>query len=178
MIVFDCETTGLVRKQTAALVTQPHIIEFGAIKVDTETLEEIGRLNFLVNPRQPLDAIITKITGITDDDLKDKKVFYDHYEEIKEFFKGEDFLVAHNAQFDSNLLKFELMRAGKEDDFEWPKETICTVELTSHLEGYRLSLTNLWERFHRQKLQQTHRAVEDCEVLLDVIKHLRKEELI
>lgn len=46
-IVFDTETTGLLKPESAPLSEQPQIIEFAGIKVDFDTLEEIDRLEFL-----------------------------------------------------------------------------------------------------------------------------------
>jgi len=53
MIIFDLETTGLPLADGADLNLQPHITEFGAIKLD-EDLNEIDTLSFLVNPGIPL----------------------------------------------------------------------------------------------------------------------------
>ena len=71
MIVFDLETTGLPLAEGADLDLQPRITEFGAIKLDHQ-LKEIAELEFLINPGIPLDPKVTKITGLTDDMLKDK----------------------------------------------------------------------------------------------------------
>ena len=82
MIAFDTETTGLPIKGelSSPLKMQPHIIEFAAIKLDDETLEETDRLHFFCKPPISIPAVITKITSI--DDAKnarsdaDKKYFY------------------------------------------------------------------------------------------------------
>jgi DNA polymerase III epsilon subunit-like protein len=81
MILFDLETTGLPKAEGSDLDIQPHIIEFGAIKLDDE-LKEISRIEFLCNPGQPLEPIITKITGLTDADLKDERPFVAYYNEV------------------------------------------------------------------------------------------------
>ena len=75
MIVFDTETTGLPAADAAPLAKQPHIIEFAAIKLDEDTLEEVSRLEFLSKPPIDLPPIITKITGITDADLGTTTVY-------------------------------------------------------------------------------------------------------
>ena len=105
MIVFDLETTGLPKAEGSALDIQPRIIEFGAIKLDDD-LKEVDRIEFFCNPGHPLDPIITKITGITDDELKDEKPFVAHFQQVCEFFLGEATLVAHNLPFDRKILKF------------------------------------------------------------------------
>ena len=85
MIVFDVETTGLPKAEGSDLDMQPQIIEFGAIKLDDD-LKEIDRIEFFCNPNQPLPAVIKKITGITDDQLKDEKPFVAYYQQLCEFF--------------------------------------------------------------------------------------------
>jgi len=43
-IIFDTETTGLPVNSIIDIKKQPEIIEFAAIKIDDETLDEIDRL--------------------------------------------------------------------------------------------------------------------------------------
>ena len=86
MIVFDLETTGLPKAEGSDLDLQPRIIEFGAIRYTDGTFEEYDRLEFMCNPGHELDPKITKITGITDEDLKDKKPFVAHYKDLCKFF--------------------------------------------------------------------------------------------
>ena len=64
-IVLDLETTGLDP-------ANDKIIEIGAIRFvngeEEETFEE------MINPQMLIPDFITKLTGITDDDVKDKLV--------------------------------------------------------------------------------------------------------
>ena len=103
MIVFDLETTGLPKAEGADLDLQPRITEFGAVKLDDD-LNEIGVLEFMCNPGIPLDPQITKITGITDEELANKKPFVAMLDEVCDFFLGERTLVAHNLPFDRTVL--------------------------------------------------------------------------
>ena len=128
LIVFDLETTGLPKAEGSDLDMQPKIIEFGAIKL-TEELIEVDRLEFFCNPKHMLDPKITKITGITDDMLKDQKPFIAHLEKLNEFFLGTKRMFAHNLGFDRKILKFELERLDKVTSFPWPYEHTCTVEV-------------------------------------------------
>ena len=105
MIVFDLETTGLPKAEGSDLDMQPRIIEFGAIKLDKD-LEEVDRLEFFCNPGHELDPQIIKITGITDEMLKDEKPFVANYLSLCEFFLGEKTIVAQNLPFDRKILKF------------------------------------------------------------------------
>ena len=61
-VVFDIETSGLNPKKDK-------IIEIGAIKYKDN--KKIDEFSYLINPEIKLNQIITDVTGITDDDLKE-----------------------------------------------------------------------------------------------------------
>src|SRR3990172_10274337 len=111
-IVFDTKTTGLVKAESSRLSEQPQIIEFAAVKLDNE-FNELDRITFLCNPGKPLPLKIIEITGLKDADLKQQSPFVSNYPKLCEFFLGSRCLVAHNISFDTNLLKFELMRVDR-----------------------------------------------------------------
>ena len=67
----------------------------------------------MCNPGHSLDPKITKITGIKDEDLKDKKPFIAHYKELSHWFLGQRSLAAHNLPFDRKVLRYELERIDK-----------------------------------------------------------------
>lgn len=174
MIVFDTETTGLVKNESLPLDKQPKIIEFGAIKVDSD-LKEIDRIEFLVNPGEKLEPIITKITGIKDSDLKDESPFVEYYGALCNFFLGEDTMAAHNLPFDRSLLLFELQRIGKQYQFPWPSYHICTVERTTSITGKYMKLEALYQHYFKEDPKQTHRAIEDVELLLKVMRKMKED---
>lgn len=179
MLVFDTETTGLVEPTATPLDKQPYIIEFGAIKLDSKTLKEVGRLSFLVKPPIPLQAKITEITGLRDKDLEKAMPFARHVMEVSNFFLGEDTIVAHNCPFDMSLLKFELMRLDRQFRFPWPPNQICTAEISMGInKGKRMRLLEMYKWATGKVLDQKHRAIDDVEALIEVIKKLRKENLI
>jgi len=166
-IILDTETTGLLLPITAPLVSQPKIIELGAIKVDM--FEKIESLSQLINPEEKLSAKIIKITGIKDDDLVEAPTFKEFSPKLIEFFKGCDLLIAHNAAFDVGMLSNELKRSKNFYNFPWPAETICTVNEYAPLLGYMPKLINLYEHIIGKPLAQTHRAVDDCEALYEIL---------
>lgn len=169
MIVFDLETTGLPKAQGADLDLQPRITEFGAIKLD-EDLNEIEVLEFLVNPGIPLEPIITKITGLTDDDLKDKNPFVAHLDEVIEFFLGERQLVAHNLPFDKTVLTFELERLDLVTSFPWPPKQICTVEVGETIWNKKRKLGDIYLEITGQEHKGAHRAIADVRALIKIIE--------
>lgn len=174
IIIFDTETTGLPKAQIVPLDQHPQIIEFAGIKLN-ENLEEIDRLTFLCNPLKTLPFEITKITGIKDSDLKDKKTFEEHFEELCEFFKDSTVCVAHNISFDKYMMDTEAKRLEKE--FNWPSKLICTVNRTLSISGYRLTLTKLYDYLFHSTFS-AHRAMDDVEALTKCFKELLNKKLL
>lgn len=166
-IIFDTETTGLLLPSSAPLEKQPRIIELGAILVSTET-GIIGELTQLINPEMEISAEITKITGITNEDLVGKPTFKEYLPTLRAFFDGADMLICHNAPFDSGMLRNDLKRAGC-DDFPWPAETICTAQEYTPVVGKRPRLLQLYEIIMGKPLAQTHRALDDAMAVYEIL---------
>lgn len=178
-IIFDTETTGLRLAQIVNINQQPKIIEFAAIKIDDNTLEEIERLEFFVNPQEIISAEITKLTGIKQSDLVDAKPFLHHFPALVKFFFGEKYVVAHNVDFDINMLKFELIRANRLTQFPFCPIHICTANQTMKLRGFRQSLGGLYEYlFERPMSKNAHRAMNDVEALTDIFRELVRKQII
>ena len=94
-VVFDTETTGF----NAGLGNS--MIEIGGVKVKNG--EIIDRYDSLINPGCKIDEAITRVTNITDDDVKDAPNEETVIKEFKEWI-GNLPLVAHNAKFDKSML--------------------------------------------------------------------------
>jgi len=166
-IIFDTETTGLPLPKTAPLEKQPRIIELGALVVDKNG--PVASLNQLIDPGVEITAEITKITGITQEQLKGQISFKDFLPQLKEFFAGADFLIAHNAPFDKRMLELDLERCEC-TDFPWPEQTICTVQEFRSEFGKRPKLLELYEHVMGEPLMQTHRALDDVKALYAAIE--------
>jgi DNA polymerase-3 subunit alpha (Gram-positive type) len=177
-IIFDTETTGLPVNSIIDIKKQPKIIEFAAIKIDDDTLEEIDRIDFKVNPKEKISKKITEITGLTDEDLVNEKPFSARYDQLVDFFLGEKYLVAHNIEFDMNLLKYELIRLGKECQFPYPPNQICTVTKTHSINGYRLNLGKLYNILFGKEMKSAHRAMVDVEYLTECYIELKNRKII
>lgn len=177
LIIFDTETTGLLGPSALPLEQQPRIIELGLLKLDGETLEEMEVLTQRLDPEQPLSAEITKITGLTDRDLRGQPTFARVYPRLVDFFLGARVLIGHNLPFDRGLLAGELQRMGKLLAFPWPPEHICTAEQTEHLEGKLLKQEALYQRATGHPANQTHRAGDDVRQLAEIVRWGRKEGL-
>ena len=94
-VIFDTETTGF----NPGLNDQ--MIEIGAVKIKKGEVTE--RFDELINPNRKLDPVITNLTGITDEKLKDADTEENVTKRFKEWI-GDLPLVAHNATFDKNML--------------------------------------------------------------------------
>jgi DNA polymerase III epsilon subunit-like protein len=165
-IIWDTETTGLTKHPSAKRSAQPRIIEFGAALV-TAAGEVVDELNILIEPGVPLEAEITKITGITADDLIGAPTFATVAQRIRSMFARASLQIAHNLPFDMSVLEFELERTAQAD-WPWPARSLCTVQEHAEEFGFRPKLTTLFEVYNGRPLEQTHRAIEDVRALLTI----------
>jgi DNA polymerase III epsilon subunit family exonuclease len=165
-LVLDVETTGLLLPKSADLNNQPCIIELAIAKFENGKL--IGEFSELIDPEREISAEITKITCITNEDVKGKPKFRQLLPKIEDFMAGADTLYAHNAPFDTGMLNVELERCAR-TGFPWPPTTICTVQEFLHLKGRRLKLTQLYELKLNKVLAQTHRAMDDVMALAEIL---------
>lgn len=174
IILFDTETTGLLKPDANELKAQPEITEIYASK--TNDLNDWTHLHLLLKPSMPVSAEITRITGITNELLKNKPSFAECYQEIAEFFHGCDEMVAHNLAFDRSMLANELLRIDKVLNFPWPIKHTCTVEKSMHIEQRRLTLTKLHQYATGQsEMLGAHRASGDVEALVKCYIWLKED---
>jgi len=170
--VFDTETTGLTLHAAAPLEKQPKIIEFGGVILTDGIVT--AETSFLVNPGEPLEERIVEITGLTDADLRDKPPLSDWVEHLAEFFGCCGHVMAHNLPFDKAMLKNDLLRCGRWEDFPWPARETCTVGLYKEQWGRNPKLLELYQAVLGRPLAQTHRALDDVKALVEIIQ---EEEL-
>jgi DNA polymerase III epsilon subunit-like protein len=168
--VFDTETTGLPWHRDAELSTQPRIIEFGGLL--TDGIEIIDTLEFICNPGIAIEAIITEITGLKNEDLQDKPPFSEFVPQVGAFFQRAQGVIAHNEAFDKAMLAYDLARIKMHlSDIFWPLVEVCTVEQTFHQYGQRMRLQDLYA-IHCGEWVQKHRALDDVMKLHEVAQKL------
>ena len=192
-IVFDTETTGLLRPKVADIHEQPQIIEYYGMKVVHRAdgvIEKIAEFETYFKPAKPFDeAIITKITGISNAMVKDAPSFFDKHKELLEFYKGAHRMVAHNCAFDDAMVKNEFLRLATDelitvDEFNAAIEQIqemkrlCTVHKTMFFQQRRLTLTNLHQELFGVPFEGAHRARHDVEALFRCYEELCKRGVI
>lgn len=159
LVFVDIETNGLSP-------ASGRIIEVAAIRV--ENGEVVQELTKLIDPGTPLPYFTTKLTGITDNDMRGAPAFAEVAEELHQILDGAVF-VAHNVNFDYSFIKQEFARIGR--DFDPLK--LCTVRLSRALypEYKSHKLANLIER-HGFTYDARHRAYDDAHILWQFLQHV------
>ena len=171
LVVFDLETTGLD-------LVKDRIIQISYIKVYPDGREERG--NYLVNPEVHILPIITQLTGISDDDVKDKPTFKQLAKTLSDTFTGCDFAGFNSNYFDVPLLAEEFLRA--DIDFDFSKcRLIDACTIFKKME--RRNLASAYKFYCGRKMEddfEAHRADQDTEatyrVLMAELDHYTEEK--
>jgi DNA polymerase-3 subunit epsilon/ATP-dependent DNA helicase DinG len=118
-IALDTETTGLEPGQD-------ELIEVAAIRFQgTETLET---WHSLIKPAGELPEEITRLTGITPDDLVRAPFFFDILPELARFI-GDDPIVGHSVGFDLDFLAAQALPLGNRRVDTYELSTLLLPEL-------------------------------------------------
>ena len=160
LVIFDLETTGLD-------LVKDRIIQISYIKVYPDGREERG--NELVNPEKPIEPIITQLTGISEEDVKDKPTFKQLGATLAEKFTGCDFVGFNSNHFDIPLLAEEFLRAGI--DFDFSKSKMIDAQTIFH-KMERRNLAAAYKFYCGRKMEEdfeAHRADQDTEATYRVL---------
>lgn len=169
-LVFDTETTDIIKNSLQSLDRQPRVIEIFALSLDGEG-QEIGSYHSFFNPGIKISKEVQAITNIDDSMVKDAPAFRLKADEIIELIEDHDEVVAHNASFDTSVMNFEFKRVAK--SVQWPS-VICTVEATEYMKGHRMKLADLHEFLFGEKFSGAHRAENDVRALARCFLKLRE----
>ena len=171
LVVFDLETTGLD-------IVKDRIIQLSFIKVFPDGKEERG--NYMINPECHILPIITQLTGISDEDVKDKPTFKQLAKTLEEKFTGCDFAGFNSNYFDIPLLAEEFLRAGIDFDFSKCR-LIDACTIFKKME--RRNLASAYKFYCGRKMEddfEAHRADQDTEatyrVLMGELDHYTEEK--
>lgn len=173
-IVFDTETTGLLKPRAAPLEVQPYITELFAVKID-EDFNILNEFQTFIKIPVPVSKKITQITGITDEMLSGAPTFAAIAKRIAEFFADADEMIAHNLPFDKSMIQYQFTRAKMNIIF--PRKQTCTIQKSMCLEGRRLSLSNLHQKMTGKPLLNAHRAKNDVYGLVRIYFEMLKRGL-
>ncbi len=165
----DFGTTGLE-------VGRDSIIEIGALKLGEDGDEHIYQT--FVKPLSNLPPMITQITGITNDMVKEAPSLSTSLKELISFI-GTSKIVAHNANFDISWLLTTSIR------HEIPLQNnsvICTLEWAKQANESKCSLGALAKKYHISH-SNAHRALADAVTtkelffILSNMKHIDKPDI-
>ncbi|MCM0647559.1 DNA polymerase III subunit alpha [Clostridium swellfunianum] len=155
--ILDLETTGF------SPVTEK-ITEIGIMKYQNGKV--IDSFSCFVNPEKPIPAKVIEVTNITDDMVKDAETIDKVFPKVLEFIK-DTVLVAHNAAFDINFLKYNAKVLGYEFDFTYVDTLTLAQEVFPDFKTYKLGriAKNLGI-----KVEVAHRALDDVDTTVKVFK--------
>ena len=160
LVIFDLETTGLD-------LVKDRIIQISFIKVMPNGQEERG--DELINPEKPIDPQITQLTGISNEDVKDKPTFKQLAQQLAQKFSGCDFAGFNSNNFDIPLLAEEFLRAGIDFDFSRSR-LIDACAIFRKME--RRNLAAAYKFYCGRKMEEdfeAHRADQDTEATYRVL---------
>jgi DNA polymerase III subunit epsilon len=157
--VVDIETTGNGYK--GQKITEISIFIFDGQQI-------LKEFTSLVNPEQNIPPFITNLTGITNAMVRYAPKFHEIARQVEEITKDTIF-VAHNVNFDYNIIKDEFKSLG----FSFNRKKLCTVRLSRKiipgLNSY--SLGNICTN-ENISIVGRHRAKGDAEATVELFRRL------
>lgn len=182
-VAFDLETTGLNNQKD-------EIIEIGAVKFTVFTdpkgrvvPKNLGEFNMLVKPNMLIPAEASSVNHITDDMVENAPPVGECLKKFTAFCGQGSILLAHNANFDSSFLRVayqknpQLIPGNPVIDSLVMARTIMP-ELENHKLG---NIANMFMRRNEFSMkidpEKMHRAVYDCEMLMEVFVALLRKRL-
>ena len=159
-IIFDVETTGL---RTGV----DRLTEIGAVKyVDGA---EKSRFQTFVDPERPIPQNIVELTGITDSMVAGAPKEGEAVRKFFEFCGEGSVLVAHNASFDTEVIRSACERNGIEYNYSHIDTLVLAQSLISGIKNYKLDTIS--NHFKLPKFDH-HRADEDAGALAAIFEKL------
>lgn len=158
-IILDTETTYDSETKTEK------IIELSAIRIDAN-FNILSEFHKLINPQIPLTWITKKVTGITNESLRTCPVFGEVILELSNFL-GNSLIIAHNALFDSKVLKehFEDQNSKLNNIF------VDSLKMSKDLVSLKKNSLSELKSYFSINID-SHRAEKDTLSLLEILKQL------
>lgn len=161
-VVVDTETIGLDPRRD-------RVIDIGAVRLDAK-LRVTARFTTLVDPGVPVPLFVTRLTGITDADLRGAPGEAEALSGLREF-AGDAVLVGHNAAFDREHLLAAARRAGSAPlAGDWFDTLEAALLLYPELDRHALPI--LAEELGL--CRSAHRALPDAEATAEVLARLAR----
>lgn len=187
-LFFDTETTGLPRNWKASykeLDNWPRLVQIAWILSDING-SIIEEHNYLIKPNG--FSIPTEATNVhrisTHKALKEGKELQIVLNQFNNCLKSVDFIVAHNMNFDINIVASEMYRTGIDSNI-FNIEQICTMERTINFcklpgkYGYKFpKLSELYQKLFYTTFDEAHDASVDIKATFKCFYELIKNETI
>ena len=163
LLCFDTETSELLSDKTKEFCK---IVQLSWIMYDTETFQQEEN-DFILNIHQ--EVTNSHIHRITTEMSEKGYDFSDIYQMFFDDLRECDFLLAHNIQYDLNMLEVELFRLEKYDliDELYAKRYKDTMHMGSKQNrGKYPTLIGLHEKLFIQPFEGVHNSLEDVRATL------------
>ena len=166
--VIDLETTGLDSNYD-------EIIELSAIKVvNNKIVDKFSSLASLEHTSSLSDYIV-KLTGITDDMLKNAPCLKNALSDFLNFI-GKDVIVGHNVNFDIRFLYDNCFYYFKEPFTNNYIDTMrISRKLLPDLNNHKLKTIS---KYYNIDYSNAHRSLTDCEITYNCFNALKTEALL
>jgi DNA polymerase-3 subunit epsilon len=166
--MFDTRVVFLDLETTGASADRDRVTEIGLLEVVDGKL--VSEWSTLVDPGHAIPAVITSLTGITNEMVAGAPTFAEIGPGLLERLEGR-LLVAHNARFDYAFLRAEFRRIG----IRFRARVLCTVRLSRALfpEHRHHNLDSIMERFGLSCAAR-HRALGDAQVVWAFARELER----
>ncbi len=174
LVIFDTETTGLA-------FSRDEIIEFAAVAVEqvdgqAKVVQEYDEL-IALSPGGFVPAKITELTGISDQDLRERGLPKTRVaRDIAEMIGGNTLLLAYNAHFDLSFLFYFLLRHGDMSVLKG-KDKLDLLTVYRDRRSFPHKLSNAISAYGLSgKVFNSHRAVDDVLATVAVMEEMEKEK--
>lgn len=170
MLSLPRTVVGLDIETTALDPAAGEIIEVVAIRYDLATGEEIKRFERLCAASTAVSLEITVLTGITSEMIAGQQPFSDIRGDLASFV-GQDYILAHNAQFDLKWLARHGLALSNPVWDTFPLAAVVWPQAASYNLGMLACQLGM-------EIKTEHRAAADVALTWQIFKRLRQELVV
>jgi len=159
-VAFDTETTGVEPGS--------RLVELGAVAFAADGTT-VATFSSLVHPGMPMPPDATAVSGLSERMLASAPPAAEVLREFLAWLPSQARLVAHNAQFDQDILGWELDRAG----LAWPSQRVVDSCLLARVLGETANnrLQTIIAHHGWEVAGEGHRALPDADAVRRLLLH-------